>query len=87
MFVLCGTATLPRFFLRCATLTPLSPPSYHRPCGLDPQSPIYGQGSCISTNVRPQSIRGVLLFVRTPWQGIPCQARKNEQRGRGGIAG
>ncbi|MGL4909198.1 MAG: hypothetical protein ACRC3G_07680, partial [Bacteroidales bacterium] len=39
------------------TLTPFTQPSYRRHCGLDPQSPIYGQGSCISTNVSPQSIR------------------------------
>ncbi|MGL4908283.1 MAG: hypothetical protein ACRC3G_03030, partial [Bacteroidales bacterium] len=30
LFGLRTTATLPRIFLRCATLTPLSPPSYHR---------------------------------------------------------
>ncbi|MGL4908687.1 MAG: hypothetical protein ACRC3G_05090 [Bacteroidales bacterium] len=44
------------------TLTPLSLPSYHRPCGLDPQSPIYGQYSYISTNVSPQSIKGFFFL-------------------------
>ncbi|MGL4908014.1 MAG: hypothetical protein ACRC3G_01625 [Bacteroidales bacterium] len=78
MFGFRTTATLPRFFLRCATLTPLSPPSYHViPC-YDTVSPIYGQGSCISTNVNPQSIRGFFFCVRTSWQGLPCQARKDE---------
>ncbi|MGL4907726.1 MAG: hypothetical protein ACRC3G_00125 [Bacteroidales bacterium] len=75
-------ALLPRhtvLFLRCATLTPLSPPSYHRPCGLDPQSPIYGQGSCISTNVSPQSIREFFFLFALCGRGLRVKpARTND---------
>ncbi|MGL4907858.1 MAG: hypothetical protein ACRC3G_00820 [Bacteroidales bacterium] len=101
-FGLRGTATLPHFFLRCATLTPLSPPSYHRHCGLDPQSPIHRQGSYISTNVSPQSIRGFFFLFVLRGRGLRVKpamtnkggdgrcmvrVRNGEQRGRGGVAG
>ncbi|MGL4956463.1 MAG: hypothetical protein ACRC9X_04735, partial [Bacteroidales bacterium] len=49
--------------------------------------PIHRQGSYISTNVSPQSIRGFFFFVCTSWQGIAGQARKDEQRGRGALHG